>query len=509
MRVTPPSAFVSHLPARAVALERKGRDGVEPFFSAEVTRRLVVNRDVPVTEWGLAASGPRVPGGAGGAEGLRWVWREGERVLGRGDRARVFVSGLAVPEAGVNPWRDVTLALEGPSGDFARYTRRLRAKARAPLEDEALGLELAAASAPTFVYPHEPHEIHVRTVNDSAKPVELETVEVRVERSPRRAVARRLGRFELPGVPARGPDVIARRMSRVTRHLGAGECAGLERVVYLVGPPGAPAVSLSFEVLGSRTPELPDLSAEGGALVVRGSADARPAEAERVLVPPRVARALFMLPFDSEGELRKWGMIGSIALGGGSGKALLYGDALASPGAMGGEGLVPRMRASLQDSEHGGGVDLQATPFPSGTYPIHAACAGASAAFGETGWEAVWISLGLDDVRAGTPVREFARGVDFLMDRASVLAPRARLVIVGPPPEWTRERLSQSYADAAREVVVRHRVEYVDLHSFINQLDSAGTPGTDCRESGPDDGVRFPYPLGRAMDALAEEALSR
>ena len=57
-----------------------------------------------------------------------------------------------------------------------------------------------------------------------------------------------------------------------------------------------------------------------------------------------------------------------------------------------------------------------------------------------------------------------------------------------------------------REVVLRHGVAYVDLFSFIASLD---LPGSDCREPGPDDGVRFPYPLGPAMDAIADEVLSR
>lgn len=504
MRVVPPSAFVSHLPARAVALERRDATACESFFSAEVTRRLVVNRDVPVTRWTLAASGPRRQDAA---EDLRWVWREGERVIGRGDRLDVYVSGLGVPEAGISPWRDVTLALEGATGgagEVARYTRRLRAKARDPLEDEEIGLQLEVASAPTFVYPHEPFEIHVRAVNDSAEPVELEAVEVRVERSPRRAVAQRLGRFTLPEVPERGRDVIARRMNRITRHVGGGECEGLERVVFLIGPPGAPAVPMAFEVLGSRERGMPDLSGRGGALLI-GTGRAVGADVGGVLVPPRVTRALFVLPFDSEGELRKWGMIGSIALGRGSGKALLYGDTLASPGAVGGEGLPPRMRASLKD----GGIELEARPRPKGAYPIHAACAGAEREFARARWEAIYVSLGLMDCRAGTPLREFARGVDFLIDRASVLAPGARLVIVGPPPEWTREDISARYADAAREVVVRHRVAYVDLRSFMASPGIAAVPGADCREPGPDDGVRFPYPLGPAMDAIATEVLSR
>jgi len=209
-----------------------------------------------------------------------------------------------------------------------------------------------------------------------------------------------------------------------------------------------------------------------------------------------------MLPSDSEGELRKWGMVGSISLAGGSGKALLYGDALASPGAVGGEGLAPRMRASL---EADGGA-LEAAASPKGAYPIHAACAGADREFARERWGTIYISLGLADCREGTPPEEFARGVDFLVDRASVLAPQARLVVIGPPPEWTREDVSARYADAAREMVVRHRIAYVDLFSLMESL---SVPGSDGREPGPDDGARFPYPVGPAMDAIAAEVLSR
>jgi len=498
IRVVPPSVFVSHLPARVVALERRDEPVRSAFFSAKVTRRLVVNNRVPVTRYQLVASGPKGPGGA---EGLRWVWREGDRVLGAGDRLDLHVSGLKMPGAGVDPWRDITLALEGPAGEVSSYTRRLRPRAPDPLEDEYVGFQLRAASVPTFVYPHEPFEVHVHVVNDSAEAVELEAVEVREGESARGAVGRRLGLFELPGIPEGKRDVIARRMYRIVRRFGSGEGSGLDRVTYLVGPPGAPAVPLTIDVLGSRERWERDFSAEGGALVVRPPR-AVPEETGGVLVPPRVARALFMLPFDSEGELRKWRMVGSVSLRGGSGKALLYGDALASPGAAGGEGLAPRMREFLQAA----GGALEAAAFPEGAYPIHAACAGADREFARERWGTIYMSLGLADCRSGTPPEEFARGVDFLIDRASVLAPQARLVVIGPPPEWTREDISARYADAAREMVVRHRVVYVDLFSFMESLRA---PGADGREPGPDDGARFPYPVGPAMDAIAAEALSR
>jgi len=160
------------------------------------------------------------------------------------------------------------------------------------------------------------------------------------------------------------------------------------------------------------------------------------------------------------------------------------------------------MRAALEAD----GVALEATAFPEGAYPIHAACAGADREFARARWGTIYLSLGLADCRAGTPSEELARGVDFLIDRASVLAPQARLVVIGPPPEWTREDVSARYADAAREMVVRHRVAYVDLVSFLKTLEVQGADG---REPGPDDGARFPYPLGAAMDAIAAEVLSR
>jgi hypothetical protein len=163
------------------------------------------------------------------------------------------------------------------------------------------------------------------------------------------------------------------------------------------------------------------------------------------------------------------------------------------------------MSAPLKDS----GVELQAEPFGPGAYPIHAACASAPGEFARRRWETIYISLGLADCLAGTPVREFERGVDFLIDRASVHAPQARVVVVGPPLEWTREEISARYADAARDVVERHRIPYVDVRALMESPGLLGTPGTDRREAGPDDGVRFPYPLGPAMDAIAAEVLSR
>jgi hypothetical protein len=430
---------------------------------------------------------------------LRWAWREGGRVLGRSERLRLFVSGFEYAEAGVSPWREITLSLVGRTGELARYVRRVGAEPRDPLEDEEISFRIEAGAAPSFLYPSEPCEIHLRAVNDSGEPVELEVVESRLERSAEEPVVRRLGRFELPAVGPSASDVIARRMNRVRRRFERRECERIERLVYFLGPPGAPATSLGFELIDSRALSVPDLRAVAGAFVIAGSARPTRRSATALGAPERRAFGIFVMPYDSESELRRWALFRSVSFEGRNrSEALLYGDPLASPGAMAGEGLAPNIRDALP------GVNLRVAPFPPGAWPIHAAGAGASAELSREKWGRVWISLGTLDVRAGTPLREYERGIDLLIDRAWSLAPRGRLALVGPPPEPGRRDVSGRYADAARRIAQRHHIEFVDLYELVTSLED---PDAAYREGDPDDGVRFPYPLGEAMDDIARAVL--
>lgn len=479
MRPIPPSAFDAHIPARAVALEHRDRDVPEVFFSARPVRRFLVNRSVPVTDWELVASGPRPPEGV---EGVAWSWREGERLLGEGARLRLSTSSMAGA-------RRITVALEGPSGELGRYTTELQALRPDPLGDEELAFRLEIASAPVFLYPHEHFELHVRAINDSEEPVALELTES-IETSDRREVVS-LGIFELPAIGPPESDVLDRRMNRIRRRFGPGEATQISKIVYVLGPPGAPAVKAELVCLPSRSGALPAMFAKDGALWLGERPGAQ------------AVRALLLLPYDTEDNLRRWTFLKYIApfAAAFSRRAIFYGDPLVSSGASGGEGLESRLRAELGSK----GFSLGATRFPEGEYPIHAACAGIDGALsGSPRPGRVWISLGLADVRAGTPIPEFERGIDFLIDRVWTLAPGTRLVLVGPPPEWGRMSSAQ-YAAAASSVAARHGVSLVDLHAILGRpelIDSA------YRELGPDDGVRFIYPVGDAMDRIVREVLS-
>jgi len=499
MRVVPPSAFAAHIPARAVALERREGAACEVFFSASLRRRLVVNGDVPVTEWELAASGPRRADATGG---LAWVWREGERILGEGPRLRLFVSGLpTAPGADPRgaPYRRVALSLECPSGELGRYTADLGALGTDALEDEPLAFRLELGSAPVFLYPHEPFEVHVHAINDSEEPVTLEALEVVSDEGRSVREVRPLGEFALPAVGPPGNDVLAKRMNRLRRRFAAGEAARLGRLAYWLGLPGAPAEGLEIVFLSSRAGVLPPLSAREGALWI----EARTAEPRRVGISRR-SRAIVVLPYDTDSDLRRWAFLKGLSplASAFSGVALYYGDPLESEGALGGEGLEHRLRRVLETE----GLALKSVRFPAGEYPIHAAAAGADGAFARVRARRIWVSPGLGDASAGTPLHEFERGLDFIIDRARTLAPGSKLVLVGPPPEWGRPVASARYADAAKAVAEQHGIAYVDIHAMLSSpelLDSA------YRESGPDDGVRFRYPLGEAMERIAREAASR
>jgi hypothetical protein len=434
---------------------------------------------------------PSEPGDEGPAKaGTRWVWREGDSVLGRGRRLTLFVSGLDDADAGLKVSREVALSLEGPEGEAGRYARTIAASPPDPLEGVPLSLRLEVASAPTYLYPHEPFEVHLRAINDSEEAVELEAVERRFPglRGGPGFEDRSLGEFALPPVGTPGSDVLSRRMFRIARRFEEGEATGLGRLVYLLGPPGAPAIALRLELVSSRAESLPGLRAGRGALFDRNG-----------------SRLVLVLPYDTESSHRRWAMFRAILGGGGEpGKVLLFGEDLASPGAEGGEGLVPRLSRLL-----GPDAAVEGAAFPEGSYPVHAASAGADREFGRKPWGRIWISSGLADCRAGTPLVDFRRGIDFLIDRARAAAPGARLVVLGPTPEWGRLDVSRRYAEAARAVAAQHHVPYVDLHGLVESMMTPEDPSAPFREPGPDDGVRFPYPLGEAMDAIAREVVRR
>jgi hypothetical protein len=112
------------------------------------------------------------------------------------------------------------------------------------------------------------------------------------------------------------------------------------------------------------------------------------------------------------------------------------------------------------------------------------------------------------------------------MDRARVLAPQARLVVVGPTPEPGREDVSARYAERAEDVCRRHGASYVDAHATVisrgdcdrafggSVADGPSPRGsTELAEARSGAGLAggralFPYPTGEAMDALATEVLA-
>lgn len=468
-RPVPPSFFVAAVPARVTAFERRlpgGRPAGLVFSRAALRERLSVpagpeGARVPVTEWRLECVLP-------GARGVpSCIWREGDRKIGGGRFLRVFASGLGGTRR---------VALEVPGA--GSYVRPVRALPADDLEDESVPLRVEVVGLPNFVYPHEPVELAVAAINDSRREMKLELL----ERS--RGAERRVGPFTLPGVPA-GKDVMARRMYKFTRRFAAGELKPGDAIEYRLGPPGAPAVRTFVHVLGSRGTVPPLRAAYGSIWMGKGAGE---------------ARALVVLPYDTEDDLRLWAPIRSLRLAPTGRKYLFFGDELASGGAARGRGLARRLAAEL--GKRGGRFVVE--PFGEGSYPIHAAAARADGALGGGGWRKVFISLGLLDVRAGTPLWEFERGLDFLLDRVRSRSPGSRLVVIGPPPEYGRGEVSARYARAAKELCKRHGVPFADLHGLVESLPD---PWSGYRDKGPDDGVRFPYPLGEVMDEIAELVL--
>jgi hypothetical protein len=341
MRVIPPSAFVSHVQARPVSLEdRDERPRTRAFFRAEPGRRLVVNGSVPVTRWKLVAAA--LPDGLPGAG---WVWREGGTDLGEGPDLEVYVSGLDDEATGIRPYRDITLVLEsrpaarpvdeppgspgeaGEAGKAARpvegeaakevehsthssYTRRIHALETPPVEAEELTLRLELTSASNFIHPREDLKLALQAVNDSKEAVSLEATELSWTGDSPGGLAgtRSLGEFELPQVGTQGADVLARRMNVIALDFSPEAYARLDRLVYLLGPPRAPAVKLVVDLLPSREHVLPGLRVE----------------ADRFLTDSG-ARAIFVLPFDRESDRRRFAFLRRLTESGGdSRKALLY-----------------------------------------------------------------------------------------------------------------------------------------------------------------------------------------
>jgi hypothetical protein len=449
-----------------------------------VARRLAINRASPVTEWVLHATGPKsdLPGGVQAC----WIWSESGRELASGDAFRTFTTGTE--------GRTITLALKAETRDLATYTRSVPTYQRDPLEDDDIRFRLEFVSTPNFVYPHEPFEINAVVVNESDEAVELELVERTFNRAGDLVVEKRPEPFTLPAFTF-ASDKIARRMNRITRRFEPGAAEDIARLTFGVGPPGAVTDELELVVIQSRADKLSTLRPRLGALEVDHGQTTRSVYAAS-------PRAMIVMPYDTAADLRRWAFVKNLSetTARGTEGTLFFGDPLSSPGARGGEGLATRMAAAFVED----GDSLTVHTVSGDDYPALEAVAAIDAELRKQAWESVYISLGGRDSRMGTPLVDYRRALDLMIDRVRSVASGARLIIIGPTPEVGRERTSEAYAEAARAVCKQHATTLVDLHDFILDRED---PSLLYRERGPEDGTRFPYPVGQAIDEVAEFVL--
>ncbi|MBI2193206.1 MAG: hypothetical protein HYU36_14595 [Planctomycetes bacterium] len=77
--------------------------------------------------------------------------------------------------------------------------------------------------------------------------------------------------------------------------------------------------------------------------------------------------------------------------------------------------------------------------------------------------EVLVVSPGLLDVLASTPLADFSRGLDVVIDLARAQPHSAQVVLVSPPPLGSHSACSRLYRDAMRQVAVEHHCPFVDL----------------------------------------------
>jgi len=115
--------------------------------------------------------------------------------------------------------------------------------------------------------------------------------------------------------------------------------------------------------------------------------------------------------------------------------------------------------------------------------------------------EIVVLCPGLRDLLASTPVRDFTRAIDIMIDVVRSQDQPAKVVLVSPTPLLSRLKVSEQYTDALRKLAEEHHCTFVNLHRALQ-----GEPDWEQMvfATEEDDQVLYLYPNEKAQRRIAE-----
>jgi hypothetical protein len=190
-------------------------------------------------------------------------------------------------------------------------------------------------------------------------------------------------------------------------------------------------------------------------------------------------------------------------LGKAKGAALFLGDPLAETTAAEGAAQPVGLAANLAKSATSWDWQVCQKPGPHRGRFIHqlVACAEAAARKQtDRGLELAVVSLGGSDAAEQTPLYDFERGLDVVVDRLRRAGTR-RILLVGVMPRPRREAQAERYRARCAEVVGQHYLESLDLYALWTK-----EPDWERRfkPAGQEDrAVYGPTPSAAALEQLA------
>jgi hypothetical protein len=115
--------------------------------------------------------------------------------------------------------------------------------------------------------------------------------------------------------------------------------------------------------------------------------------------------------------------------------------------------------------------------------------------------EVVVVCPGLRDALNSSPLRDFTRAIDIMIDLARNQEPPARIVLVSPTPLLSHKKVSEEYAKALRKLAEDHHCAFVDVHSALQT-------GPDWEQAffatEEDDQILYLYPNESGQKRIAE-----
>lgn len=515
----PSQSFVRGLPAVVTGLNiRKDEQVLEQSF-------------VHVEVLGQVKTGLH-QGPAAAREWVRIYARAAGPLAGEGRLVRLTAPGCApldLPSAGGQVWLpaggELTAELINRGG--GALPQPIIRKFTCPTETagardvDLFQGELVLKSAPQFLYPDEIGQLHLEA---QLNPLPLITTKERLLRGLLRPEPQPHGSFrllvrvtgakeldasmasrELTGAADfdANPAEAGRQKLRVPvdgARLEALARSGAARLELELCVGGVPAERFVFRLLHARQPWTGKLAARAGQLEYVPAAD-RPSE-----------WALFVVPREDEADYRRFQPLGLRGLlGTGAKTALLVGDPLSEApvgtkpdAAIGLAGKLPQACPELtwttwsMPGPHQGrfvyklieGVEACLQNLPEGKTPDLAV-----------------VTLGGADAAGQTPLHDFERGLDLVVDRLRMRGIK-RIVLMGVVPEPGRPAQGELYQQRLTDVLRQHHLDAVDPFALWTRLpDGSASKDWMKRFALDPEGkspVYGPMPNGDALDELIE-----